>query len=262
MLVIVHDRDVEFFVQNILDLKAFGGGNVLELDGAEGRSDVPDRLDDHLGVLARNQDRDTADPDQAVEQGRLAFHDRHAGYCADVAQAEDRRTVGHDRHLVGNGSVLVGQLRLLLDVAADGGHAGGVDLAHHADTVEGQLALHGNFAAFVELVDQVDHILNDDPLNLGQIVEDAFHLLLGIDIDRHLPHVVGQTHADQADVADVAARHADRRGQLAEEARLVEDHHPQGFCDFSGTFFNFHERYLPRVQCRALSLYGFGIIYF
>jgi len=59
---------------------------------------------------------------EALEKDTLALHHRLAGQCTDVAQAEHRGAVGDNRHQVATVGVLVGQLRVLLDLQAGLGH--------------------------------------------------------------------------------------------------------------------------------------------
>ena len=69
---------------------------------------------------------------KALEQNRLAFHHRLAGERTDVAQAEHRRAVGHHRHQVSARRVLVGIVRILLDLQTGVGNAGSVGQAEIA----------------------------------------------------------------------------------------------------------------------------------
>src|SRR5215218_5530425 len=51
VLVVVEDGDVEGLLEPVLDLEAARGGDVLEVDAAEGRRHQFDRADDLVGVL-------------------------------------------------------------------------------------------------------------------------------------------------------------------------------------------------------------------
>src|SRR5262249_59860752 len=67
VLVVVEDRDVELFLQPVLDLEAARGGDVLEVDAAEGRRHQFDRADDLLGVLGVEADREGVDAGELFE---------------------------------------------------------------------------------------------------------------------------------------------------------------------------------------------------
>ena len=76
MLVVVEDRNVEVLAQPLLDLEAPGGRDVLQVDAAEARGQVPDGLDDLGWILGGQADRHGVDATEFLEEHRLAFHDR------------------------------------------------------------------------------------------------------------------------------------------------------------------------------------------
>ena len=85
-----------------------------------------DRLDDLVGVLGVEADRERIDAGELLEEQRLALHDRHGGFGADVAQAQDGGAVGDDGDGVLLDRVLVRHGRLVVDRHADPSDAGGV----------------------------------------------------------------------------------------------------------------------------------------
>ncbi len=97
MLVVVEDRDVELLAQPALDLEATRSRDVLEVDSTEDGRDGDDRADDLVHILGGQADRPGVDVRELLEQHRLALHDRKRRLGADVAEAEDSRTVGHHR---------------------------------------------------------------------------------------------------------------------------------------------------------------------
>ena len=97
MLVVVEDGDVERLLQPVLDFEAARSGDVLEVDAAEGRRHQFDRLDDLVGVLGVEADREGVDAGELFEQHALALHHRHRRLGADVAEAEHGAAVGDDR---------------------------------------------------------------------------------------------------------------------------------------------------------------------
>src|SRR4029078_5633856 len=99
------DRDAEV-LQARLDLETARRGEVLEVDAAEYRRDQPYRADDLVDVLGRQADRKRIDVGELLEQHRLAFHHRDRRFGPQVADAEDRRSIGDD----GDGVVLEREL--------------------------------------------------------------------------------------------------------------------------------------------------------
>ena len=100
MLVVVEDGDVELLLEPVLDLEAARRRDVLEVDAAEGRRDQLHGLDDLLGVVGLERDREGVDLGELLEQHRLALHHRHRGLGADVAEPEHGAAVGdHGDHV-------------------------------------------------------------------------------------------------------------------------------------------------------------------
>ena len=123
MLVVVEDGDVEQIAEPILDLEAARGGDVLEVDAAERRRQQLDRLDDLLGVVGREADREGVDVGELLEQHRLALHHGHRGLGADIAEAEHGAAVADHRHGVLLDRELEGLGPILGDLGADAGDA-------------------------------------------------------------------------------------------------------------------------------------------
>ena len=126
MLVVVEHGDVELVDQTALDLEAARRGDVLEVDAAEAGGEALDGLDDLVDVLRVKAQRDGVHAAEGLEQRALALHDGHGRSRADVAQAEHGRAVGDDGHGVCLHGVLVRIGRILSDLAARLGDAGGV----------------------------------------------------------------------------------------------------------------------------------------
>ena len=91
VLVVVEHRDVESLAQPRLDLEAARRRDVLEVDAGEAGGDRGDRLDDLVDVLGVEAHRPGVDVGEALEQRRLALHDRQRGVRTDVAEARARR---------------------------------------------------------------------------------------------------------------------------------------------------------------------------
>ena len=64
-------------LQPVLDLEAARRRDVLEVDAAEAGRDALDGLDDLVGVLGVQADREGVDAGELLEEHRLALHDRH-----------------------------------------------------------------------------------------------------------------------------------------------------------------------------------------
>ena len=105
VLVVMHDRDIHAFAQRLLDNKAFGRGDVFEIDAAEGRFHQGDRLDKLVGIFGIEFDVDRIHVGKAFEQHRLAFHHRLRGQRTEIAEAQDRRAVRNNGNKVRTGRI-------------------------------------------------------------------------------------------------------------------------------------------------------------
>ncbi len=169
VLVVVEDRDVEAFLQLPFDGEAPRSADVLEVDATEGRGEAYDRLDDVLDLVAVEADRHSIDPAELLEEQRLALHDRERAEGTEVAEAQDRRTVGDHRDDVGPPGVEVGQARVLGDRRADPTDARGVGDRQGGIVVHLDGRPHLDLAAPVHLEDRVaGQVVRDRGLSRGR----------------------------------------------------------------------------------------------
>ena len=136
VLVIVEDGDVALLLQLLLDLKAPGSGDVLQVDAAEGAGYQVHGVDELVHVLGLDAQREGVHAAEGLEQHALALHDWHTGLGADVAQTQNGGAVGDDGAQVVPAGQLIALVDVLLDLKAGLGHAGGVG--------QGQVVLGGN----------------------------------------------------------------------------------------------------------------------
>ena len=71
MLVVVHHRTVKRLDHSAFDLEAARCGDVFEVDRAEGRTQPDQGLDDLVGVLGVQDDRDRVKAAEGLEQRSL-----------------------------------------------------------------------------------------------------------------------------------------------------------------------------------------------
>ena len=116
VLVVVEDRDVQHGPQAPLDLEAPRRRDVLQVDPPERRRQVLDRRDDLIRVLRPQADRKRLDARVEMEQHRFPFHHRQGRARSQIAQAQHRRPVRHDRNEVALGRVVIHFQRILGDL--------------------------------------------------------------------------------------------------------------------------------------------------
>ena len=115
MLVIVHHRDVELFLQSAFDFKTLGSLDVFQVDTTESRGDGLHGFDEFFWILFVHFDVENIDSTVYFEQKTFSFHHRFTGHSADVAQSQYGSTVRDDGHQVSLGSIFVSVLWILLD---------------------------------------------------------------------------------------------------------------------------------------------------
>ena len=228
VLIVVEHRDVQLLAQPVLDLEAAGGRDVLEVDAAEPRSQVLDRLDDLVRFLGGQADGEGVDAGELFEEHRLAFHHRHRRLRPDVAEPQDGRAVGDDR----DGVLLHRQgeraLTIFFDGQADPCDPGGVRHREVVARTNGHLALDLDLAAKVHEKRAVGDVDDPQARRLLQAIHDlhAVHAVAGV--DRDVADDAVAAGLDQVHRADVATGVADRHGDAAEHPRTVLDRHPDG----------------------------------
>ena len=126
VLVVVEDGNVALLLQLPLDLKAPGGGNILQIDAAEAAGHEIHRVDKLIYIVGLHAQREGVHAAEGLEQHALALHDGHAGLGADVPQPQHRAAVGDDGAQVMPAGQLVAPADILLNLQAGLGHAGGV----------------------------------------------------------------------------------------------------------------------------------------
>lgn len=139
---------------------------------AEARGDGLDDGHDLVGVLGVEADRPGVDVGEALEQGRLALHDRHGGHRADVAETQHGGAVRHDCDGVALDGEAARVLGVLGDRHAHAGHARGVDHREVVTVADGVLGRHLDLAAEVHQEGAVGDLAEADALDAAQLLDD------------------------------------------------------------------------------------------
>ena len=230
VLIIVEDRDVETFLQRVLDGEARRCGDVLEVDAPEGRGDSLDGLDDLLGVLRVEADRETVNAGELLEQQRLTLHHRHGCFGTDVTEAEHGSAVADDGDGVLLDRVVVGLGDVVVDGHAHSGDARGVRHGEVVGVGDAAQRQHLNLAAFVDAEGAVPPFDHGDPRQgVGHLDEFAtVNLVASVNVDG--ARDAGALGFKAGRAGNVAAGFADSDGKTAEGAgNVVEnDLQPDG----------------------------------
>ena len=205
-------------LEPVLDLEAARGGDVLEVDAAEGRGHQFHRLDDLVRVLGIEADREGVDAGELFEQHALALHHRHRRLGADIAEAEHGAAVGDDGDGVFLDRVLEGLGAVVVDVHADAGDAGRVGHREVVARFHRVLVVHVDLAAAVHLHRAVDVVEHPRTPGRADRPQDPLPVVAVLGVDRELAHPLalrtGAGH--QVDALQLPAGLGDRRGQFAQ----------------------------------------------
>ena len=151
VLVVVHHRAVERLDEAPFDLEAARRRDVLEVDGAERRPQPDQGLDDLVGILGVQHDRDRVEVAEGLEQPALALHHGQRRRRADVTEAEHGAAVADDGHQPVGPGVAGGQRVVGRDRPTDLCHARRIGDGKGALGVQRSLQLDGELACYVGL---------------------------------------------------------------------------------------------------------------
>ena len=183
-----------------------------------------DRLadrDDLVGILRGEADRPRIDAAELLEEHGFPFHHRHCRLRPDVAEAEHRRPVRHDR----DGVLLDGEVprgrRIVRDGLRDAGDAWRVGHREVVAGLERDLRLHLDLATEVHEERPVGDAQDLDAVERSDGVGDAVEVCLVRGRDRDVSDLVVRLDAHDVDRTERASRFADRLGHAGEHSRRV-----------------------------------------
>ena len=93
MLIVVKHGNIEQLFQSLFDDETVRRFDVFQVDAAKRRSQIAHRVDERFDVLRIDEEIDRVDVGEALEQCRLAFHNRLCGQRTKIAKAKDGRSV-------------------------------------------------------------------------------------------------------------------------------------------------------------------------
>ena len=110
--------NVEFVDQTALDFEAARRRDIFQVDTAKARGQTLYGFDDFIDILRIEAQRHSVHAAESLEQGALAFHNRHRGQRTNVAQAKHGRAIGNHGNRVRLHGVLVSIGGIVGDLAA------------------------------------------------------------------------------------------------------------------------------------------------
>ena len=129
VLIIMKDRDAHAFAQPAFHFKTFRRLDVFQIDGAEGRFQRGNYLDQFIRVFFVNLDVNRINAGEFLKQNRLAFHHGFGRQRTDGTKPQHRRAIGNHRHQIAARGIVKGSARVGGYRLARGGNAGGISQA-------------------------------------------------------------------------------------------------------------------------------------
>ena len=112
------DGNIQLTLQALFDFKAFGGGDILQIDAAKAGRDGLDCADDLLRIFGIQADGTGVYVCKFLEQNGLSFHHGNRSFGANIAKAKDCRAVRDDSHHMAFGCVGIGVVWIFMDFTA------------------------------------------------------------------------------------------------------------------------------------------------
>ena len=122
MLIVVHHRDVTFFFQTTLDLETFRSLYVLQIDASKCRSKGFYNLNKLVGIILGHFKVEAIQSGKNLKQKCLALHHGFTGQRANVAKAEDCRSVRDNGDEIAFVGVFIDILRIFFYLLTGIGH--------------------------------------------------------------------------------------------------------------------------------------------
>jgi hypothetical protein len=149
VLVVMEYRNIGDLLEVLFDYEALRGLDVLKVDAAPGGLHHFDHFDYLHRILGVKADRESIHAAEFLEQNAFAFHDRQAGACADIAEAQNSGSVSNNGDPVALGSIIVYSVEILVDFEARSGDAGSIGKGQIVCIPDRYFAFDSNFALFL-----------------------------------------------------------------------------------------------------------------
>ena len=116
MLIIVEDRNIAFFFQLSLDLKAARCRNIFQVHTCKAAGDQINGIDDLIHIMALDAQRKCVHITKCLKQYTFSFHNRHTCLRSDVSKTKDSTSIGHYQAKIVTAGQFIALLHILLDL--------------------------------------------------------------------------------------------------------------------------------------------------
>ena len=118
MLVIVKHRDIAFLLEFFFYLKAARRADIFKIDSAKASGQQRHSIDNLVGILAANTERECVYPTERFKKHAFAFHNGHSCLRANIPQAENCRAVRYYRNKIVTAGIFVRKRSILFNLKA------------------------------------------------------------------------------------------------------------------------------------------------
>ena len=88
MLVIMHDRNIKFLDQTLLNFKAFRGFDILQINASKGGRDSLHSIHKFINIFSIDFNVENIDICEGFEQQAFPFHDGFTSQGSDVSETQ------------------------------------------------------------------------------------------------------------------------------------------------------------------------------
>ena len=118
VLVVMKDRNIQFFYQAFFDFKATWRANIFEINSAESRSDITNCFNYFIDIFCRKTNWKSIDFSKLFKQNRFTFHNGHSGFRTDIAETENCCSVGNNGDKVSFTCIFKNVIDIFMNAAA------------------------------------------------------------------------------------------------------------------------------------------------
>ena len=100
MLIIVKNRNIEAGTQALFDFETLRRFDVFKVDATKRWGNALHEINDFIGCLRIDTNRETVNATELFEQKSLALHYRHRAFRTNIAKTKNCCSVADNRHSV------------------------------------------------------------------------------------------------------------------------------------------------------------------
>ena len=115
MLIVVHQRNVQFFFQSLLYVKRLRCFDIFQIDSTKSWCNSFHRFYEFIRIFFIDLNIENIDARKYFEKQSFSLHHWLGSFWTDIAQSENGRSVRDYGYQISFGSVLINRLRIIVN---------------------------------------------------------------------------------------------------------------------------------------------------